>query len=450
MNRLVVRRLIVLGFMALASLFSLLPRPTHAADRYIMLMDADGAIVPAMYNYIDRGVGKAETDNAALVIIQLDTPGGSVAVMEDIIQRIRGADVPVVVYITPSGAWAASAGALITMSGHAAAMTPGTSIGAASPINSDGSDLNETSDLKAKEILTATARSLTESRPPEAQALAEAMITDAEAITASEAFEVGLIDYLADDVDDLIAQMDGQTLVVGDDEVALSLAGLDVQEVNMNLIEQALLILTDPSIVFILLSTGVLLIILELRAPGGFVMGTLGFVLLLLSFYGLNILPVNLLGFIFFGIAIVFFVAEVLTPQTFGLLTTAAAVSMAIGGLILFRNAEVDQFGGVPSWLIIGQSGGVAVIGVLLFLYVMRYAPISGPMTGQAGMIGLLGEVRVPLEPQGMVFVNGERWKAQTESGTFLDVGETIRVVRIEDLLLTVEPVEASKRDKIV
>ncbi len=447
MNHQVMRRLIVFGFIILASIFSLYPRPAQAADPYIMLVHADGAIVPAMYNYIDRALEQAETDRAALVIIQLDTPGGSVAVTEDIIQRIRNAEVPVVVYVAPSGAWAASAGAMITMSGHAAAMAPGTSIGAASPINSDGSDLNETSDQKAKEILTATVRSLTENRPEEAQALAEAMITDAEAVTATEAYEIGLIDYLASDVDDLIAQLDGQVLLIGDEQITLNLAGLRVEEVKMNWIEQILLILTDPSIVFLLLSTGALLIFFELRAPGGFIMGTIGFVLLLLSLYGLNVLPINLFGFIFFVLAFGFIIAEVLTPQTFGLLTVAAAISMAIGGLILFRNAEIDQFGGVPSWLIIGQSGGVATLGLLFFFYIMRYSPSSRPMTGQEGMIGLLGEVRTPLEPQGMVFVNGERWKAKTVDGSFLDVGETVRVVRVDDLLLTVEPVRSIKHE---
>lgn len=444
-----IRRLIVLLLFALASLFTVLPRPTQAADTYIMILDADGAIVPSMHDYIERALVKAENDNAALVIIQLDTPGGSVAVTDEIIQVIRSSDVPVVVYVSPRGGMAASAGAIITMSGHAAAMAPETTIGAASPISGDGSDLNETADQKAKEILTATMRSLTENRPEAAQDLAEAMITEATAVTASEAYEIGLIDYIADDLDDLIEQLDGETLLIEEDRsVTLDIAGLETREVNMNFVEQILLILTDPSIVFLLVSTGALLIFMEFRTPGGFVLGLSGLLLLLLSAYGLNILPINLLGLVFFIIAGGFFIAEIFTPETFGLFTIFAAISMAVGGLILFRNEDVSQFGTVPTWLIIGQSTGVALLGLMLFLYVTRYAPRTQPMTGRDGMLGLLGEVRIPLEPQGIVFVNGERWKAQTTGDTYIDVGETVRVIAIEDLLITVEPLASDKRDK--
>ncbi len=414
---------------------------TQAADPYIMVIEADGAIVPAMENYIDRALDKAEEDGVALVIIELDTPGGSVATTEEIIQRIRGADVPVVVYVAPRGAMAASAGALITVSGHATAMAPETVIGAASPINSDGSDLNETADQKAKEILTANMRALTENRSSAAQEAAVAMITDATALTVAEAHGIGLIDYIASSNSDLIAQMDGTTLQVGEEAVQLSLAGLETRVVGMSFIEQLLLILTNPTLVFMLLSTGVLLIIIEMRAPGGWVAGTLGAVMLSLSLYGLGVLPVNYLGLVFIGLAFTLFLIEIQIPGTQGTLTAAAAVCLAIGGLIMFNNARVAQFGRISVVFIIAQSAALSVLGFVLMTWLVRTLKHQ-PITGHAGMIGMIGEVRSSLEPQGMVFVNGERWRAQTVGGSHVAAGDFVRVVEMHDLILEVEPVD--------
>lgn len=442
------RRLLILALFLLVVGFQFLPQPTRAADPYIMVVNADGAIVPAMEDFISRSLESAAEDDVPLVIIALDTPGGSVAVTEEIIQEIRGSEVPVAVYVSPRGAMAASAGALITMSGHIAAMAPETAIGAASPINGDGSDLNETADLKAKEILTATMRSLTENRPPEAQDLAEAMISDARAVSASEALEIGLIDYIANDSDELAALLNGREVELEDGSlVTLQLQGLPLRTVEMNLIEQILMILTDPSIVFILLSTGVLLIIIELRAPGGWVAGTVGATSLALSLYGIGVLPVNMLGFVFIGIAVVLFLMEIAIPETFGALSAVAAAFLGAGGLIMFNNDAIDQFGGVPWWLIVGQSLAVGVLGLLFFAYIVRSLGKRN-LTGQAAMLGMFGEVRVPLEPMGMVFVNGERWKAQAHGNTRIDVGETVRVIEMDNLMLTVEPVDPSEYQK--
>ncbi|NDJ84641.1 MAG: nodulation protein NfeD [Chloroflexi bacterium] len=426
--------LIVLGLL-------LAPQSGQAADRYIMVVDADGAIVPAMEDYIDRALDRAEDDDVGLVIIRLDTPGGSVMVTEDIVQRIRGAEVPVVVYVAPRGSMAASAGALITLSGHASAMAPETVIGAASPISGDGSDLNETADKKAKEILTANMRTLTEHRSEAAQNVAVDMITDAKAVTATEAMDIGLIDYIAEDNDDLIAQMDGRTLSVGEREFPLELAGLETREVNMSLIEQILLMLTDPTLVFLLLSTGALLIIIEFRAPGGWVAGTLGAVMVALSLYGLGVLPVNFLGLVFIGLAFLLFLFEIQVPETQGALSIAGAVCLAAGGLIMFNNADVAQFGGISWIVVIGQSAAIGTASALLLAWLVRSIRRM-PSTGNTGMIGMIGYVRMTLEPQGMVFVNGERWQAETTNGIHISDGEPVRVVEVEDLKLLVEPVD--------
>lgn len=437
-------RLAILGILLVSLALAVWTPRTQAASGYIMVMNADGAIVPAMENYIDRALDRAENDNVALTIIQLDTPGGSVLTTEDIIQRIRGADIPVVVYVSPRGAMAASAGALITLSGHLSAMAPETVIGAASPINSDGSDLDDTSDRKAKEILMANMRSLTENRNRDAQNLAVAMIEDAEAVTASEAFAIGLIDAVADDVSDLIAQLDGKTAQLEGRTVTLELTGLDQRTVNMNLIERLLLMLTDPTLVFFLLSTGVLLVIIEFRAPGGWVAGTLGAIMIATSLYGLGVLPVNFLGLVFIALAFGLFVLEIHIPDTQGALTVAASISLAVGGLIMFNNTDVRQFGTVSLVLIIGQSLGLAVLGVLLTTWMVR--TIKGqPLTGISGMIGLIGEVMVALEPRGIVFVHGERWRAETINGLHVEEGMPVRVVEVDGLVVKVEPLDPVK-----
>lgn len=434
-----IRRVVLVFLLTLFGMF-FIPVPTQADEPHILILEADGPIVPAMQNYIERGLQKASDDGTVLVIIRLDTPGGSISTMEDIVKNIRGSRVPVVVYVAPRGAMAASAGTLITLAGHAAAMAPETVIGAASPINSNGSDLNETADRKVKEVMTAMARTLAERRGPQAVDLAERTITDAEAVSVDEALQIGLIDYIANDNRDLIRQMDGTTLFdVRGKSVTLELTGLSIRTLHMSLIERLLLILTDPTIVFTLLSLGVILIILEMRAPGGWAAGTIGAACLLLSLYGLGVLPINWLGLIFVGLAFALLVVEIVTPHSFGALSTAAAISMAVGGLILFNNDDVKQFGKISIPILIGQSLLVAALGIISVYFVMRVRN-QAPITGMAQMLGQVGEVRVALNPQGMVFVNGELWKAESKDGVTIAKGEPVQIVDIQDLLLKVSP----------
>lgn len=433
--------IIGLCLLALATGLFLFPPHIQAADTYIMVVKADGAIVPAMENYIDRAINKAEDDKVALVVIELDTPGGSIQTTEDIIQRIHGADVPVVVYVAPRGAMAASAGSLITLSGHISAMSPGTVIGAASPINGDGSDLNETSDKKAKEILTANMRSLTEHRSPEAQELAVAMITEAQAVTANEALQIGLIDIIAANTDDLLTQLEGRSVEVDNQSVELQLAGLERRTFEMNIIEQLLMVLTNPTIVFTLLSTGIVLIIIEFRAPGGWVAGTLGAVLVAISLYGLGVLPVNFLGLIFIGMAFILFMVEIYIPDTQGAIAVAASIALAVGGLIMFNNSAVRQFGGVSVALIVLQSAALAVMGALITAWLVR--TIKGPSTtGSEGMVGMIGQVYRTLEPFGIILVNGERWQAESTNGVRVEEGQAVRVEEISGLLVKVEAID--------
>lgn len=414
-------------------------RPATARGEYILIAEMDGAIVPAMENYLERVLEQAEEDKVELVILQLDTPGGSIAIMENMIQMIRESPQPIVVYVYPRGAMAASAGALITLAGHASAMAPESVIGAASPISGDGSDLNETADRKTKNILLANVRALTENRPPAARELAEKMITDADAVSVSEALEIGLIDYIAGDTDDLIRQLDGKTLLVNEQEDTLELSGLRTETLEMTFIERLLLILTDPTLVFFLLSAGVLLLVVEFRTPGGFIAGTLGAVCLLLSVYGLGVLPINFLGLAFVVLAFGFFVVEVFTPGTQGGLSLVGAIMLAVGGIILFSDNEIENFGGVSTAAIIGQSALIGIASAAILYFALRHMS-SKETTGAAGLVGLIGETRTPLAPRGKVFVNGEWWNAESTTGAYIGDRQMVRITEIQDLLLRVEP----------
>jgi membrane-bound serine protease (ClpP class) len=313
-----------------------------SAPRAVVLT-IDGPIIQIEDDYLARGISVAQSRQADLIIIQLDTPGGSIMIMNSMIQKIRQSDIPIVVYVAPQNAMAGSAGTLITLAGHVAAMAPQTTIGAASPVGGGGEDLGETMQSKEKEILRASARTLAQGRSPEAIALAEETIESARAVTVDEALEIGLIDIKANNIPDLLNQLDGMTVQVNDRSVELFSAGADVQEVPYSFIEQVLKALFNPNLVFLLLAIGVQAILIELSSPGGWVAGFIGVICLLLAFYGLGALPVNWFGLIFIVLAFVLFILELMTP-TMGFLSVAGAASFIAGALILFNTVEVPGF----------------------------------------------------------------------------------------------------------
>ena len=223
----------------------------------VLVMEAKGVVAPAMKEYIQRGIKAAEQRDAELLVIKLNTPGGLISEMEVIVQAIRASSVPVVVYVSPRGGTAGSAGAVITIAGHASAMAPETIIGAASPISGEGQDLGETLERKQKEALRAQVRALAEGRSPEAIALAEDMIEIAKAVSATEAIEVGLVDFIARDVDDLLEKLDGFEVQMPDGPRTLDTANARTQDFGMSFIEQLLDILVNPNITFLLITIGV-------------------------------------------------------------------------------------------------------------------------------------------------------------------------------------------------
>jgi len=406
----------------------------------VIVLDAQGPVAPAMQEYIQRGLGIAEQRNADLIILQLDTPGGSIDTMNNIIQTLRDSRIPVVVYVTPRGAMAASAGTMITLAGHASAMAPETIIGAASPVGGQGEDLGET--LRAKEIeaLKATVRTLASNRPPEAIALAESAIEEAKAASANEALEAGLVDFIASDVNDLLAQLDGFEVHLADETRTLETANATTEPVEASFIEELLGLLTNPNIVFLLITIGVQAIFIEIGSPGGWVAGFIGVVCLALATYGLGILPVNWFGIIFLVTSFVLFILDIKAP-THGALTAAGIGTFIVGALVLFNSPGTPQFQrvSIPLVIVVGLLTG-AMFGVIVGFGIRALkAPIRA---GRESLVGKTGTATTAFKGTGQVQVGSELWTAEADEGTGkIRKGDRVEVVEIKGLRLKVKKI---------
>ncbi|MEJ5239798.1 MAG: nodulation protein NfeD [Anaerolineales bacterium] len=407
-------------------------------ERDILVLQAKGPIMPPMLEYFRRAIQVAEREGAQLVLIELDTPGGSLDATSEIIQVFRASEVPVVIYISPNGAMAGSAGALISMAAHRIAMAPETSIGAATPVSGSGEELDETMQKKAKEITKASIRPLVEKRGEKALALAESMIEEARAVSAGEALEAGLIDFIATDRADLLRQLDGQVIEIGSTQRTLQTAGAPLRPFEMSLIERLLLTLTDPNVVLLLLGIGVQAILIELSSPGGWVSGFIGAVCLALATYGLGVLPVNWLGLIFIVIAFVLFILDINAP-THGALTAAGVGSFIAGALILFNSPASPEFLRVSPWLVVtmGIFLGAGFAVVLHFAIRAQKAPVQVGMTALPGQHGI---AQITFKAgHGQVLLNAELWSAEaTADSAPIRKGDRVEVVAIEGLRLKV------------
>jgi membrane-bound serine protease (ClpP class) len=408
----------------------------------VLLLTAEGALTPAMAEYLKRGLRTAEQRGAEMLVFQLNTPGGSLDLMQDMVETIRTSDIPVIVYVAPRGAIAGSAGTVITLAGHAAAMAPETAIGAASPVDAEGQDLGETMEAKQKNILKATVRSLAQNRGEQAIALAESTIENAAALSSSEALESGLIDFIANNTADLLEQLDGFVVNMHDgSQKELATQNAEVVELPPSFIEQFLGILTNPNIVFLLLTIGVQAILIELSSPGGWVAGFIGVVCLALAGLGLGILPVNLFGLVFLGIAFVLFVLDIKAP-THGALTAAGVASLIIGTLVLFNSPGTPEFQRVSVPLVVGVSAatGFVFFAVMTFALRAQRAPVR---MGQESLVGRIGVVRTALKPTGQIQLGGELWTAELiERKLSALVGEKVEVIKVDGLRLYVKPFE--------
>lgn len=408
-----------------------------AQEREVVVLTADGPVTPALALYIERGLREAGRRGAEALVLELNTPGGQVDTMLDIVEAIRASSVPVVVFITPRGAIAGSAGTVITLAGHAAAMSPETAIGAASPVGGQGEDLDETLTEKVKQILRAQVRTLASRRRPEAVAFAESTIEEAKAASAREAFEIGMVDFIADDTDDLLRQLEGFAVQVQEGERALHTAGAVPVRLPMNLVEQFLLALTNPNIVFLLMTIGAQAILIELSSPGGWVAGFIGVVCLALALYGLGVLPVNWFGLIFIILAFVLFVLDIKAP-THGALTAAGIASLIAGALTLFNSPGAAPFERVNVALVVSVSLAMAAFFAFVLTKALR-AQLRPAAMGMESLIGEIASVREALNPSGTVHVRGELWTAEADGETVMP-GAQVEVVGVRGLRLRVKP----------
>ena len=438
---------------------------TEPARRVAVLIDVDGAIGPASVRHVETAIAGAEERSAELVILQLDTPGGLVTSMREMVAAIIASRVPVVGYVAPSGARAASAGTFIIYATHMAAMAPGTNIGAATPItmgmpglpendpskkkDAEKSEEEKSSEEKAEPIspkdpakakavndAVAFIRSLAELRDRNVE-WAEEAVRKASSISAKEALRLGVIDVIAPDVDKLLGEIDGrQVNVVGKDET-LATKGLAVERVEPDTLTEILNIITDPNIALILLMIGVYGLIFEFATPGSIGPGVIGAICLVLGLYALNQRPFNYTGLALVLIGVVCMVAEAFTP-TFGILGIGGLIAFMLGAAFLI-DTDVPEF--QLSWPVIGGTAlASGLILIVLLGYVLRTMrrPISG---GLGGVVGNVAKVMDWSGSTGHVWVHGERWEAR--SNEQLEVDQEVRVVRIDGLTLVVSPVLA-------
>lgn len=432
--------LLLLLFAAFSAAFSSVRAQGEAP--LALIMTADGPIMPPMLEYVKRGIEIAERRNAEVLVIQLNTPGGSIDTMLKIIDGIRASDIPIVVYVSPKGAIAGSAGALITMAGHVSAMAPETAIGASSPVGGSGENLESTLEAKQKEILKAKARTLITQRGTDAVTLAESMIDNAKAVTADEARAAKLIDFVADDLEDLLQALNGFTVQLAAGTRTLNTSNAETVPLNMSFIEQFLLFLTDPNIAFLLLAIGVQAVLIEISSPGGWVAGFIGVVCLTLAVYGMGVLPVNWFGIIFLLTAFVLFILDIKAP-THGALTTAGVASFIIGALVLFNSPGVPQFQRVSVPLVVATGFVIGLLFMVILVYALRAlkVPVSA---GIESLVGKMGIARTAVEGSGgQVQLGSELWSAESvDNSDSIGKGDRVEVVEVRGLRLKVRKIK--------
>ncbi len=418
----------------LIMVFGILAFTTSAgADgQTVDVLRVKGTVNPVLASYIERGIRHAEDHGAAACVIQLDTPGGLDSSMRDIVQDILSARVPVILYVSPSGARAASAGAFITMAAHIAAMAPDTVIGAAHPVAMSTS--GETTPVEDKVVNDAAAymRTLAETRGRNLE-WAEKAVRESVSATEDEALELGVIEIIAPTLDDLLDQLNGRQVKMQDGhEITINTSTAAVNYVNMDLGENFLFTIADPNIAYILLSLATLGLLVEISSPGLVFPGIIGGICLLLSFYSLGVLPVNWAGVLLIILAFGLFIAEVFTAG-FGALAAGGIISLILGSLILFKGGPLFK---VSPWLI--AIVVILVAGFIIFaLQKVIKAHRQQATTGREEFAGKTAVVKQLLNPEGFVLFDGELWSAVSESGPVAE-GEEVTIIRMEGLKLHV------------
>jgi len=403
-----------------------------AEQSEVYIIQVADAISPGTADFIKSGIKTAEENGAACLIIELDTPGGLAESMRLIVQNILGSRVPVVVFVYPGGARAASAGVMITMAADVAAMAPGTNIGAAHPVGAGGKDIDGTMSEKVINDMVAQAKSVAEKRDRNAKWVEDA-IRESVSVTETEALKENIIDLIATDTDDLIKQLNGREIK---DRGILKLEDVKKVTIKETLRTKILKTISNPNIAYILLMIGLAGLYFEFSHPGAIFPGVIGAIALILAFFAMQTLPVNYAGILLIILAIIFFIME-MKITSYGLLSVAGVVSLLLGSLMLFKGSAPDMKLSLQVVLptIILISGFFVAVAGLVFR-----AQISKPTTGSTGLVGEIGVVKKALTPEGKVFVHGELWNARAKDP--IDKDAKVRIVQVVNLILEVESVD--------
>ena len=408
----------------------------QADSSHVTVLEVKGTVNPVLADYIKNGISQAEKSGAKACIIQIDTPGGLDSAMRDICQGILNAKVPVIVYVSPPGARAASAGVFITMSAHVAAMAPNTAIGAAHPVSlGEGGEQQMSAEMTEKVVNDAAAyiRGIADSKGRNAD-WAEKAVRESVSITSNEALSMKVVDIVAPTLDDLLKQVDGRSIkIIDGTTISLQTQSAEVQIYRMDWTLGFLNAISDPTIAYILLSIGSLGIMAEIFSPGLIFPGIIGAVSLLMAFYSLGVLSVNWAGVLLIILAFGLFIAEFFTPG-FGLLFGGGIVSFIIGSLILFKGGspvyQIDWW--LIAVIIIILGGFVAFAATSVVKTYKKHAT-----TGKEDLICNVALAKEVLKPEGTVLFHGELWTALSESGN-IEIGEEVLISRVDGLKLIV------------
>jgi membrane-bound serine protease (ClpP class) len=383
--------------------------------------------------FVEDSLRQAEASGAAAFVIQLSTPGGMLDQTREISTLMLNAKLPVIVYVAPSGAQAASAGFFLLLSADVAAMAPGTNTGAAHPVGGSGEDIEGHMGEKVEQDASAQIRSLAK-RNGRDVAAAESAVVESKSFTAEEALAAGLIDYVAEDLDTLLADIDGRVVHRGEDELVIATAGAQTETVEMTGFQKLLSTIAHPNLAAILMSIGFLGLYFEFQSPGTILPGVVGAISLILAFMALSVLPVNYAGIALMVLAAIFFIAEI-KVTSYGLLSVAGVVSLVLGYVLLFKSTDPAVR---VSWsVIISLVAFTLVVFATLFVLVVR-THRGAVRTGNEGLLLEPGVARTDLDPTGKVFVHGELWNARAAEP--IAAGTPVRIVAVDGMTIRVEP----------
>ena len=408
-----------------------------ASDNKIFVITISDAISPVVANYLENELAKASDNDAACFIVELDTPGGLAASMRKIVIAIMGSKIPVVVYVSPSGARAASAGVMITIAADIAAMAPGTNIGAAHPIGIGGKEMGKIISGKIINDMVANARSIAEKRERNVEWVEKA-IRESISATETEALNENIIDIVAGDMDDLIRQINGRKIK---DKGVLRLDNAKIIRIKESIITSILKTISDPNIAYILLMIGLAGLYFELSNPGAIFPGVIGGIAIVLAFFSFQTLPVNYAGVLLIFLAVIFFILEI-KVTSYGLLTIAGIVSLLLGSLMLFEGKSTELR---LAWTTILP----AIFIISAFFVVVSSLVVKSQMLvskiGAEGLVGKKGIVQKEIIDEGKVFVHGELWIATAKEP--IEKGAKVKIVKVTNLVLEVELASETKKD---